>query len=56
MEEQLASLTDLLEEALKTDSVSDVTSYDNSTDSLNGPPKPPYLPSKKDKMRSASDS
>ncbi len=53
MEEQLASLTDLLEEALKTDCVSDVTSYDNSTDSLNGPP---YLPSKKDKMRSASDS
>jgi hypothetical protein len=56
VEEQLASLTDLLEEALRTDSVSDVTSYDNSADSLNVPPRPAYLYSEKSKMRTASDS
>ena len=50
------SLTDLLEETFKTDSLSDITSYDNSTDSLNVSQKSPYLPSAKNKMRSGSDS
>ncbi|CAB3981494.1 Hypothetical predicted protein [Paramuricea clavata] len=56
VEEQLASLTDLLEEAMRTDSVSDVTSYDNSIDSLYVPPRPAYLYYEKNKMRTASDS
>ena len=56
VEEQLASLTDLLEEAWKTGSVSDVTSYDNSTDSLNVVPRPLQLPLQKNNVRSTSDS
>lgn len=56
VEDQLASLNDLLEEALRTDSVSDVTSCDNSTDSLDVLPRPLQLPPQKIKIRSASDS
>ena len=57
VEEQLASLTDLLEEASRTDSVSDVTSYDNSSDAVHvRSPRPLQLPPQKTKIRSASDS
>ena len=53
--QQLDSLTDLFNEALRTDSTSDVTSYDNSTDSLDVSFRPTYI-SSTDKRRSASDS
>ncbi|XP_028416628.1 uncharacterized protein LOC114540700 isoform X2 [Dendronephthya gigantea] len=51
------SLAGLPEEALRTDSVSDVTSYDNSMDSLDAPFRPAYISSSStNKIRSASDS
>ena len=58
MEEQLTSLTNLLQEALRTDSTNDVNNNgcESSSDSLNAPPRPNYLPLNQDKKRSPSDS